>query len=111
MQIYGAAELFALSYEQTWNGLAKACDADYFLKGGLEGDSAVLLYRTMRLCVNLNFCCSMCRLQCSGTADPDHLCAATPFPSQKLYSIVDKKDPHQVELVIVAVLSQRPVLR
>ena len=35
-EIYAAAELFALSYEQVWNGIASACDADYFLNGGLQ---------------------------------------------------------------------------
>jgi len=30
-EVYRAAELWALSYEQVWNGFTAACDADYFM--------------------------------------------------------------------------------
>ncbi|KAJ1621867.1 hypothetical protein T492DRAFT_344245 [Pavlovales sp. CCMP2436] len=33
--IYAAAELWSLSYEQVWNGLAAACDSDYFIEGDI----------------------------------------------------------------------------
>ena len=56
-ELYEFAELSALSYEQVWNGLAAACNDDFFVKG-TAGLSA------------------------------DDLCAAAPYPTDKIYSII-----------------------
>jgi hypothetical protein len=60
-EIYQAAEMWAYSYEQVWNGLSAACNADYFINGGLE-----------------------------GTLSKEDMCAAAPFPTQKVLQLLTK---------------------
>jgi len=64
-EIYGAAELWCLSYSETWNGLSEACSGDFFQKIGPTGTV-------------------------ENAVDPKSMCAATPFPSQQLLAALDK---------------------
>ena len=59
-EIYKAANLFALSYEQVWNGLAAACNNDFFVAGGID----------------------------APTLPADDYCAATPYPTDKMYKLL-----------------------
>eukprot|EP00316_Scyphosphaera_apsteinii_P011441 CAMPEP_0119343218 /NCGR_PEP_ID=MMETSP1333-20130426/106330_1 /TAXON_ID=418940 /ORGANISM="Scyphosphaera apsteinii, Strain RCC1455" /LENGTH=724 /DNA_ID=CAMNT_0007355599 /DNA_START=33 /DNA_END=2209 /DNA_ORIENTATION=- len=78
-EIYAAAELWALSYEETWNGLSAACTADFFTMVGPTGS------------VNI-------------VSDADRLdqCAAAPYPSQKLTAKLDKDGDAKLDDLVEA---------
>jgi len=75
--VYGHGRLTALSLEQVWNGLAFGCNADYFLRGGDERD----------------------------TLPADDLCAAMPYPTQKMYDLKDKA-PRETYISAIHMINQ-----
>ncbi|EOD06057.1 hypothetical protein EMIHUDRAFT_121369 [Emiliania huxleyi CCMP1516] len=75
--IYGYARVQALSFEETWSGLAAACDSDFFSVVGPTGEiepSAAQMFAENSL----------------GAKEQLGLCAATPYPTEKLVDILQQ---------------------
>jgi len=68
-KIYDAAKLWALSYEQVWQGLANACNSDYW-----------------------------------NGADSESSCAATPYPTLKIYKVIG--DSHERRVSALNLLAE-----
>jgi len=80
--IYAAAELWSLSYEQVWNGLAAACDSDYFIEGDIINNNNAFHTTT--------------------GAQKEHvasqLCAAMPYATEKVYALLAKNNDQFVNI-------------
>ncbi|EOD05171.1 hypothetical protein EMIHUDRAFT_453703 [Emiliania huxleyi CCMP1516] len=77
-EIYEAAHLWALSYEQVWNGLAAACNNDFFVAGGID----------------------------APTLPADDFCAATPYPTDKMYKLLGAQTDETLLLMAFTLLSK-----
>jgi len=77
-EIYEAAHLWALSYEQVWNGLAAACNNDFFVAGGID----------------------------APTLPADDFCTATPYPTDKMYKLLGNQTDQTLLIKAFTLLSK-----
>ena len=77
-EIYEAAHLWALSFEQVWNGLAAACNNDFFVAGGID----------------------------APTLPADDFCAATPYPTDKMSKLLGAQTDETLLLMAYTLLGK-----